>query len=628
MTNSDSMLAAVIEASLDCVIVAGEDGLVREFNLAAEQAFGHTRSDAIGRSVGDLIVPEHHRAAHGHGWDRYMAGGAPRMIGRRIETEALHADGHVFPVELTITESRVDDMRLFVASIRDLTEVQALRGEMKVQEAVLAGFMQHAPVGMYVKDAKSGTYVMANPEMEVTAGYSPERLVGRTARDFYADDEVAVIEAEDRRVLETRKVHRIVEHLADVDNEWTLIVRFPIDGADGKPLIGGIEVDITPQKRAEEELQRSREALHQAERMTALGSLLAGISHELNNPLAIVVGEAALLQEDAQGTEFGESAERIYRAAERCSRITQSFLAMARQRPATKNACSLNAMVKDTLDLTEYGLRSNDISLTLTLDPELPPILADVDQLQQVVANLIVNAQQALQASPAPRRILIESFHHDDKACLRVADNGPGVPRDIAPRIFDPFFTTKPEGTGTGIGLSFSQGMVEAHGGTLSLETTDAGASFLICLPLAEPGAEASEPDAAVAPHADLTGGHALIVDDEYELGNALGRLLAREGFTFDQAIDGEEAVRRIEEGDYDLILSDLRMPRRDGPGLHDWIAAHRPKLLPRLAFITGDALGPAAVTFLEKSGRPHIVKPFTRENVSGLLETLAGATR
>ncbi|HEV2865119.1 MAG TPA: GAF domain-containing protein, partial [Allosphingosinicella sp.] len=212
----------------------------------------------------------------------------------------------------------------------------------------------------------------------------------------------------------------------------------------GEPAVISSIVDLTETKRAEEELVRSREALHQAEKLTALGSLLAGVSHELNNPLTIVTAQADLLEELAAGSPLAERAEKVRRAAERCSKIVQTFLAMARQREPERSIIHASDVVRAALDLTEYSLRTAGIEVSLEIEPDLPPLHADADQLHQVLVNLIVNAQQALQEKSGERRLWLRVASAGEGRALSIdiEDNGPGVPPEIRRRVFEPFFTT------------------------------------------------------------------------------------------------------------------------------------------------------------------------------------------
>ncbi len=262
--------------------------------------------------------------------------------------------------------------------------------------------------------------------------------------------------------------------------------------------------------------------------------------------------------------------------------------------------------------------------------PSCRTIRADVDQLQQVLVNLIVNAKQALEEVQGRRRIAIAAKVAGEPAqiVVTVSDNGPGVPPDIRSRIFDPFFTTKPQGVGTGIGLAVSRGLVEAHGGTLTVTPANgAGASFEMRLPIdlsASPAQEVAPAPPAAAP-APGSGRRALVVDDEVEITGLLCEILRKQGFACEVAASASAAKTRIADGGtrYDLILCDIRMPDGDGPSLYAWLEVEHPQLARRIAFVTGDTLGPAAGRFLARSGCPVVEKPFTPADIARVVELL-----
>jgi two-component system NtrC family sensor kinase len=232
-----------------------------------------------------------------------------------------------------------------------------------------------------------------------------------------------------------------------------------------------------------------------------------------------------------------------------------------------------------------------------------------------VFVNLIINAQHALQEHHGERRLTLVTrvARAADQVEIEVADNGIGVPRDARRRIFEPFFSTKPQGAGTGLGLSYSHGVIEAHGGRLELAEAEVGATFLIALPTQAAAAPtAASADEEVQPRSEPVRGHALVVDDETEISQTLVELLERDGFRVLVANSGSQAKAHLARRDFDLILSDLRMPDGDGPSLHAWIRAERPHLLARLGFISGDTIAPTALAFLAESGCPSLEKPFS----------------
>ncbi|HEX8644248.1 MAG TPA: PAS domain S-box protein [Allosphingosinicella sp.] len=419
--------------------------------------------------------------------------------------------------------------------------------------------------------------------------------------------------------------HRVVWPSGDV--RWVhSIGTAQRDGSGAVLSVSGIHLDVTDRKAAEAELARSREALHQSEKLAALGSLLAGVSHELNNPLAAIVGQAEMLEEDAIGTPLEARAKKISAAADRCARIVQTFLAMARRRAPDRLAIDPNSLVSDALQITEYALRTTGIAAVVECDPDVPAIEGDRDQLHQVLVNLIINAQQALEgAETFDKRIWVRTcVTGDGQVAIDVADNGPGVPEDLLGRIFEPFFTTKPQGSGTGVGLSFSFGIVEAHGGTLSVRPAERGATFRIELPPAAPAAAAAVRDEqpGSAP-ITMVRRRALVVDDEADIADTIRELLEREGFEVVVAQDGGSALRALDQSEFDVVLSDLRMPGVSGPEMYARLKEVRPQLLGRIAFVTGDTLGASMDAFLKESGRPVLEKPFTRAGVRCLIQAL-----
>jgi signal transduction histidine kinase len=243
--------------------------------------------------------------------------------------------------------------------------------------------------------------------------------------------------------------------------------------------------------------------LVQSEKVAAMGSLLASVAHELNNPLAVVVAQTALLRELNPAGPVVARAEQIAQAAERCTRIVRNFLALARQHPPERQGVWLNRVIREALELLAYPLGVDGVEVRLALADDLPLLWADPHQLHQVVVNLISNAHQAMRETAPPRRLTVTTRFDPSGArvSLEVADTGPGIPPEAQARIFEPFFTTKPLGVGTGLGLSLCQGIIEGHGGTIRLASTAGpGAVFRIELPVETAPVTAPEAGSTEAP--------------------------------------------------------------------------------------------------------------------------------
>jgi two-component system NtrC family sensor kinase len=394
----------------------------------------------------------------------------------------------------------------------------------------------------------------------------------------------------------------------------------------GRPHALTIARDVTEKKRSAAELARQRETLHQREKLAALGSLLAGVAHELNNPLSVVVARAVLLEERGDAATQA-AALKIRTAAERCARIVRTFLAMARQQRPARGAVAINDVIGAALDITGYAIRTSGVEVTLDLAADTPPILADADQLHQVLLNLLINAQQALQDQPAPRRLRITSCFDARRGTLSivVADNGPGIPAELRARIFEPYFTTKATGMGLGVGLAVSLGIVEAHGGSLAVHCPDeGGAVFTITLPVREVQVPAPplEP-VEMATHAARA---ILVVDDEADIRHTLRDILSGARHRVVCAASALEALERMDSEHYDVVLTDIRMPDLDGRALYEEIARRWPRLAARVVFITGDTLASTLREFVSESGRPVIEKPFMPSEVRRVVASLVDA--
>jgi two-component system NtrC family sensor kinase len=376
-------------------------------------------------------------------------------------------------------------------------------------------------------------------------------------------------------------------------------------------------------KQRVHELQETQAQLVQAAKLSAVGQLVSGVAHELNNPLSVVIGYGQILLSRGVPEEARGPIELIISQGGRMAKIVQSLLLFSRQRKPERRPVDLREIIQQILTLRDTQLALSSIRLETEFDPDLPPAEGDPHQLQQVFLNLILNAEQAIVGSGMGGRrigdcirVTTSSRHESDRTWVvaQVTDNGAGIPAEVLPRIFEPFFTTKRVGEGTGLGLSVSYGIAEQHGGRLSVESESGHTVFTLLLPAASTsGAEdAATAESARAAVGEGQGRRVLVVDDEPAVVEMVTSVLDRKGWRVDVASGGRAALERLRQARYDLVVSDIRMPEMDGAELYRTAVAERHELVTRFLFMTGDTANPEAWRFLQDTSVPVIEKPFT----------------
>lgn len=389
--------------------------------------------------------------------------------------------------------------------------------------------------------------------------------------------------------------------------------------------------------RSAEEVKETHQRLIQAEKVALLSSLVAGIAHELNNPLAVISGFAELLLAKATDPESKESLEAIHSEAKRCSRIVQNLLSFSRPQRATRGPVDLNEIAEQVLELLRYKLSLDDVVVDLELDRHAPPALGDVSQLQQAALHLIMHAHRlALDAPPEERRIEIATRGENNEVVFSVTDTGkPIAPADLS-RVFDPFFVLGGHGREGGLGLSVAYGIATEHGGTIAAAPVPGGRGtrFLLRLPVARgagsesrrlaasggsrPGTAAAAAAAAAAPAGPRPA--VLVADDEDRIVRLLTQVLTREGYRCVAARDGLEAFEMLRSGGYDAAIIDVVMPRLSGIEVYRRLARDAPAVAERLIFTTGDTGGIDTQKFLVGLGNRWLRKPFEIEDVTRLV--------
>ncbi len=380
--------------------------------------------------------------------------------------------------------------------------------------------------------------------------------------------------------------------------------------------------------------------LVQAEKLAGLGELMAGISHELNNPLAVVAGHAELLLMDEElGSPIRERLEKMQHQARRAKQLVENLLRVARGEEARHEPSDFNAVVQQSLALQQYLLDQEGVRVETDLAPDLPTIPLDPFQVQQLVFNLVNNARQAMAEVAREERVLEVHTRVDavgdqdpeqlnDAVVLTLRDSGPGILLDHLGRVFDPFFTTRQGAGGTGLGLSICRRIVEQHGGRIEVSNhPGGGALFAVAFPTDGPGgAPVVSPLPDLRTAKEVPGGRILVVDDEPGIRELVEEMLGLAGHHTILVRDGREALEHLDTDPApDVIVLDLKMPVMDGQQFYEHLVHHHPELVERVLFLTGDTLSREARTFIESTGRPCLSKPFTfndlTDRIAALLE-------
>jgi two-component system NtrC family sensor kinase len=378
----------------------------------------------------------------------------------------------------------------------------------------------------------------------------------------------------------------------------------------------------------------ANQLMRRTEKLSSLGQLVAGVAHELNNPLAVVMGYTQVMAKDeALDEKTKVNILRILHESERAAKIVRDLLSFARPCEPQMTTVDVNRLVGNVLDIRESDLRGHHIQDQVHLAPDLPLTKGDAIQIEQVINNLISNAIHALEFKPpAERRLKITTEVSGFFVRVTITDSGPGIPAAVRDKIFDPFFTTKPPGKGTGLGLSISNTILQEHHGRIWFESEPGRwTEFYVELPIVPVEEKVAAP---VAPAPEISESETLpvpaeqrllVVDDEPGIRDVLKDVLSCSGYVVDTAFNGSDAVRQLSVTRYDLIISDLCMPEMDGEALFKTIQATDARLAGRIIFVTGDTVSPKSREFLDHSGNRWLSKPFNIRDVEDTVRSVLG---
>jgi two-component system NtrC family sensor kinase len=589
----------IVAALPDAVVVTGLDRRVLAANEAGADLLGWEVSDVVGQAIADAVSPS--ERAHVASREDRVLGGEPQRYETRIVN---HSSGEERDVAVSSGPFRVNgDLIGTVATLRDITDPKRAQDTLARSEARYRHLVESASDAIVTLDA-NGRFTTVNHAAENISGYRREELVGQWFAPMLPDDDLPKALAHFQQALSGETGLFETQFYRKDGEVRTISVTYSTPQKDEEVLC--LIRDVTDQKMLQEQLIQS-------EKMSAIGQLVSGVAHELNNPLAGISAFAQLLLAEKRfPPDQRTAAETIYSEARRASRIVQNLLTFARQHKAEKVPTALNQVLDDTLELRGYELRVRGIDVRREYDESLPDTMADAHQLQQVFLNLITNAEQAMeQRDGHHHRLTVRTRRTGDTIRTEVEDSGGGIPANLIERIFNPFFTTKPTGSGTGLGLSISLGIVREHEGRIWAENVpQGGARFVVELPVIQPRASGEfQTVAHVHPAGDSL--RVLVVDDEASVRVSLQRYLAGRGHDVETTASGEDALARLRATSYDAVIVDMRMPDLSGEQLFERLRSNDPAHAERVIFTTGDLVNEQMRRFLDGSGRPCVPKPF-----------------
>lgn len=538
-----------------------------------------------------------------------LASGEPGTLPIEFETS-----GHVFEVLMRATATGG-----FVLVQNDITDRRSFEETEREADMLLRQVLEACPANIVMTRVGDGEVIYRTPAATELLGTGKRPNGIFSSREERADFITALLP--DGRVDDMT-----VTGVKADGTRFPCMISARLIDYRGEDVMVSTTVDISKEVELRRRLAEQREQIFQAEKMSALGELLAGVAHELNNPLSVVVGHALMLRDENIAPETLRRVEKISEAAERCAKIVKSFLAMARQQPARLVPIDVNDTLEIAIDALQNGADGVATPIETDFAADLPPIRGDAHQIAQILINLVTNADQAIVESGKGDLIRITARHDvgADMLEITVADNGPGIPNAIQGRVFDPLFTTKPVGSGTGIGLALCHRIVTAHSGQIRvMPDKGTGAVIVVRLPTT------TDADAGtVTGPASIVGqskGRVLVVDDEDDVSDLIREILVRDGFEVAVAGTAEAALAMTDTQDFALILTDLNMPGMGGRGFYETLLRNRPSLARRVGFVTGDTMSPQARGFLDGAGRPCLEKPIAPSELRKLARSMLG---
>jgi PAS domain S-box-containing protein len=493
LRRSEARKTAILDSALDCVVTIDHRGRITEFNPAAERVFGYRRDEAVGKHLADAIIPPSLRDQHRVGFARYLTTGEARVLGRHIELTAMRADGSEFPIELAISRIVMDGPPAFTGYLRDITERKRAEEELQRSEAFLAEGQRLNLTGSFLWRLDTDEITFSEQlyrifEFDRDVAVTLGRMGGRVHPE---DISLLAERIEQARAGSNDLKYEFRLRMEDGAVKYLRTIAHVTQDRQGRPEIMGAVQDVTERRLAEEALGKVRSELAQMTRITSLGALTASIAHEVNQPLSGIVTNAStclrMLSADPPNVDGAlETARRTIRDGNRAADVITRLRALFSKKDAVIEPMDLNEATREVVALSSSELQRNRVILRTELVDDLPVVMGDRVQLQQVILNLVRNASDAMsKVEDRPRQLAVRTERDgDDAVRMMVQDSGTGIDARNTDRLFDAFYTTK--SGGMGMGLSVSRSIIESHHGRLWAAPNDGpGSTFSFSIPRA-----------------------------------------------------------------------------------------------------------------------------------------------
>jgi PAS domain S-box-containing protein len=616
---SEERFTQLFQSLQEGVYFSTPDGKVLDANPALVRMLGYAgREELLAVNAVNLYANPADRLALAEAVEKYGAVHELPLTLRRKDGALIHCLD-----SCTGTRDEKGVVVRYQGTLVDITQRLIMEKRLHQEQEFARRLIDCFPDAIVVLD-RDERYIFVSPRIEELLGFTPLEFLGQPAGEHAEPAYKPKIKESIGALMSGKSGSEELEYRAVHKDGSTRVIR-----ANGAPLLdaGGKIIGVVASIRDVTRSKQVEEQLLQTEKLAVVGQMIAGVAHELNNPLTAILGVSDLLREHATDTASRRQAELVQQQARRAANIVQSLLTFSRPSTAAQEAIPLAELVQRALDLQQDSLRKNKIDVELrTESADLPSVRGDSGQLLQVFLNLIVNAEQAIRENRDHGLLRVFLGRAGDMLSISFEDSGSGVPPELLHRVFDPFFTTKRPGGGAGLGLTICLAIAKEHGGTIEASNAPGGGAVLrVLLPVASPAKQGKPPEPA-APRSvasapsSLQGHSVLVVDDEESIRDLLESGLSARGLQVECVPSSEDALARLSVRSYDAVLCDFNLPGLSGEQLFDQLRARSDRAVPRFLFMTGDLIDASDLKAFERKGARIVQKPFQISQLAAIL--------